>query len=84
MKFHQRLNNGKSKQGIYRKRRFKCEDCDYTELIFADGARDLNDDVEAQFKHDHLFDAPDDDKSSKFCKCGAYLTDEIHLNKFNG
>lgn len=26
----------------------------------------------------HYFNAPDDDKGSRFCKCGKYLTDEIH------
>lgn len=27
----------------------------------------------------HYFDAPEDDKSSRFCKCGKYLTDNIHI-----
>ena len=26
----------------------------------------------------HIFNAPDEDKSSYFCRCGAYLTDNIH------
>lgn len=29
----------------------------------------------------HYFNAPDEDKSSRFCKCGKYLTDEIHLRQ---
>jgi hypothetical protein len=29
----------------------------------------------------HYFDAPDEDKSSRFCKCGKYLTDDVHLRQ---
>ena len=29
----------------------------------------------------HYFNAPDEDKSSRFCRCGKYLTDDIHLKK---
>jgi len=27
----------------------------------------------------HYFNAPEDDKSSRYCRCGKYLTDSIHL-----
>ena len=29
----------------------------------------------------HIFNAPDEDKSSRFCRCGKYLTDAVHLRK---
>jgi len=29
-------------------------------------------------KEPHIFNAPDENKSSFWCKCGAYLTDEVH------
>lgn len=29
----------------------------------------------------HTFNAPDEDKCSRFCKCGKYLTDEVHLRQ---
>ena len=29
-------------------------------------------------KSTHYFHAPDDDKGSRFCICGKYLTDEVH------
>lgn len=29
----------------------------------------------------HYFNAPDEDKGSRFCRCGKYLTDDIHLRK---
>lgn len=27
----------------------------------------------------HYFNAPDEDKSSRFCRCGKYLTDKVHI-----
>lgn len=44
MKLEEKRKSGHSKKGgsKYRRRVFKCEDCGYTELIHADGARDLN------------------------------------------
>lgn len=27
----------------------------------------------------HVFNAPEDNKGSRFCRCGKYLTDNIHL-----
>lgn len=27
----------------------------------------------------HIFNAPENDKGSRFCICGKYLTDDIHL-----
>ena len=27
----------------------------------------------------HYFCAPDGDKGSRFCTCGKYLTDEVHI-----
>lgn len=29
----------------------------------------------------HIFNAPDEDKSSRFCRCGKYLTDDVHLRQ---
>ena len=29
------------KGSSYRRRRFKCEDCGYTEMVYADGGRDI-------------------------------------------
>ena len=29
----------------------------------------------------HYFNAPDEDKSSRFCICGKYLTDDVHLRQ---
>jgi len=26
----------------------------------------------------HYFNAPDEDKKSRFCRCGEYLTSDIH------
>lgn len=44
MKLSERLENGKNEyRSGYRRRRFKCENCDYTELVFANGAHDLID-----------------------------------------
>lgn len=41
MVLEKRLKNGRSKEGIHRKRRFKCTVCDYSELIHANGAKDV-------------------------------------------
>ena len=29
----------------------------------------------------HYFNAPEEDKGSRFCQCGKYLTDEVHIRK---
>lgn len=29
----------------------------------------------------HYFNAPDEDKGSRFCRCGKYLTDGVHLRQ---
>ncbi len=29
----------------------------------------------------HYFNAPDEDKGSRFCRCGKYLTDDVHLRQ---
>lgn len=41
MKLEKQFKNGRSKEGAYRIRRFKCTVCDYQTTIFADGVRDL-------------------------------------------
>ena len=35
------------------------------------------------FGKTHFFNAPENDKKSMFCKCGKYLTDEVHYRKQN-
>ena len=30
-------------------------------------------------KEKHYFNAPDEDKKSRFCRCGKYLTDNVHI-----
>ena len=33
------------------------------------------------YQFPHYFNAPDEDKSSRFCRCGKYLTDDVHLRQ---
>ena len=51
-------------------------------LIRPDEAKILIEEIQYLLKvHDtykHYFNAPDDDKSSRICRCGRYLTDDIH------
>lgn len=48
---------------------------------------DLEDELGALRKADvryhlpHYFNAPDEDKSSRFCRCGKCLTDDVHLRQ---
>jgi len=37
--------------------------------------------LDKMFKKVHFFSAAENDKNSMFCKCGKYLTDEIHYRK---
>lgn len=41
MEFVERLKNGKTKEGFYRRRKFRCSICLHEEIIYADGAKDL-------------------------------------------
>jgi hypothetical protein len=41
MVLDERLKNGKSKVGVYRRRKFKCLECGHTDLIHADGGKDV-------------------------------------------
>lgn len=41
MTFKERLKNGKSKEGHYRRRRFECVECGFTEIIHAEGNKDV-------------------------------------------
>lgn len=41
MEFQERLKNGKTKEGHYRRRRFKCPVCGMTEVVYASGGRDI-------------------------------------------
>lgn len=41
MIFDERLNNGKGRKGLYRRRRFKCLECGHTDIIYADGGWDV-------------------------------------------
>ena len=40
MEVEETLKKGRNEYAGYRRRRFKCPDCGYKELIFADGERD--------------------------------------------
>jgi len=35
--------------------------------------------MKLKWKKRHYFNAPDENKNSRFCKCGKYLTDKIHV-----
>jgi hypothetical protein len=37
--------------------------------------------LDKMYKKVHFFSAAENDKNSMFCKCGKYLTDEIHYRK---
>jgi len=39
MEFQQRLKNGKTKEGSYRRRKFKCPVCGISEVVYASGGR---------------------------------------------
>lgn len=59
MRFLQRLKNGNSKNGSYRRRRYRCDACDVEETIHADGQMDVDaipvlvlDDVNRMFKQE--------------------------------
>jgi hypothetical protein len=41
MTLEKRLKNGKGRHGPHRKRRFVCEECGHSELIHAEGNKDL-------------------------------------------
>ncbi len=41
MEVAETLKKGRNQYTGYRRRRFKCPDCGYVELIFADGRRDI-------------------------------------------
>jgi len=34
---------------------------------------------EKETEEQHIFNAPDDDKESRFCRCGEYLTHPVHV-----
>lgn len=37
--------------------------------------------VNEAIQEPHYFSAPDEDKDSRFCRCGKYLTDDVHLRQ---
>lgn len=41
MVLDERLKDGKGKVGVYRRRKFECLECGYTDLIHADGGKDV-------------------------------------------
>lgn len=41
MTFKERLKNGRSKAGKYRRRKFICDDCGHEDIVYADGFRDI-------------------------------------------
>lgn len=41
MTFKERIKNGRTQDGTYRRRRFECKECGHNEIIHADGGRDV-------------------------------------------
>ena len=35
--------------------------------------------MKLKWKNRHYFNAPDENKSSHFCKCGKFISDKIHF-----